>query len=179
MRFNFIKAFFFLILIFWGVYYIYVISTTVGYSSFYKIATKSKIVLFHVAPQGWGFFTKSPKDEYLLLFKKRENDSLEPLIQKNFTLNNIYGISRKQRFLSLEVSKLMSQTTNDQWNNCTEENINKCLVQKVDLNQLSSRNLLEGDYLVLREKHIPWAWAKSGISKKKFKIIWIDVNEFE
>lgn len=166
-----IKLFFIVSVVLWILTYILVISTFAGYTSF-KFKDNYKKLVFQVLPQGWGFFTRSPRDENLTIYKKNEEGELERLDNKNFTFGNFYGLSRADRIKHLQLGPLLAKANDSLWTKCENNDFVNCTS---GLNQIKSINefnqpLLKGEIFVVRQKLVPWAWSKNKL-KSPAKII--------
>lgn len=59
----------------------------------------------YLFPQGWGFFTKDPKEVTIDVYQL-ENKKMKLLSINNFSVNNLFGFSRKARYVSYEFSQV-------------------------------------------------------------------------
>ncbi|VAW14377.1 hypothetical protein MNBD_BACTEROID03-708 [hydrothermal vent metagenome] len=134
-------------------------------------------------PQGWAFFTRSPREAQVILYEFHDDDSLIKYPQKHSSYKNIFGLDRKISKVLTEIQALKFQIpdtlyTNYQWNYQTTEHSKL----KRPLNVCKVKNgiyqpILCGDYLLVFQKPIPWAWSKS-INKLKMpaKIIHLRIE---
>ncbi len=58
------------------------------------------IYISQIWPQGWGFFSKSPKEEYLNVYKSNGDPSVQ---WPNMKLSNLFGINRAGRAQGTEI----------------------------------------------------------------------------
>jgi len=117
-------------------------------------------------PEGWGFFTKNPRDEKKVLYQVLPDKSLRLATYKNSAPDNCFGFSRRSRRASLEFGRLMSTITEADWNRYAAYSLPELLHSDTipaiqmrytghDFNQLA-----KGSYLVKRYALVPWAWAQ-------------------
>ena len=112
-----------------------------------------------VLPEGWGFFTRDPREADLILARLDENDEwrLEP---PHASLDNLLGLRRLSRALPVESSQILHQVEpafiscgDDNWRHCTA----KAPVHEIQ-NPVPDAKLC-GDVTFVRREPVPWAWA--------------------
>lgn len=165
---SLVNIYFIFIILFWLSIFFLVAESTVGYTVL-NIPTKTKNVVFQKLPQGWGFFTKNPREEHLLIYK---TELLYPELfsKKNFTLSNFFGISRKNRFLQYKLISKLGNTKKSGWINCNYPSILNCDFETTKIIEVKKdENYLIGEYYLFRGKPIPWAWSKSKINLKNYQ----------
>ncbi len=59
----------------------------------------------YLFPQGWGFFTKDPKEVTIDVYQLEEK-TLKLISINNFSLQNLFGFSREARYIGFEFGKL-------------------------------------------------------------------------
>lgn len=74
-------------------------------SSYPILNYRTQKIIFTLLPQGWGFFTKDPKDATVDVYQL-EGKTLKLITINNFSLQNLYGFSRKARYIGYEFGKL-------------------------------------------------------------------------
>jgi antimicrobial peptide system SdpA family protein len=130
-----------------------------------------------IFPEGWGFFTKNPRDLAMEIYKI-ENGKLKLLDGTNGSSTNLYGLSRSARLIGYETSTAVSEIDSKQWTNCKTRNIKDNINIKTYV--IKKRNyfnhLKAGVYLVKAFKPIPFAWSKSNQQKfNPFSVIKIQI----
>ena len=136
-----------------------------------------KKALFKIAPQGWGFFTRDPREKVSLIFTVNSNKSLELSVQPNGASNNLFGLSRKNRRGHLEFMRLLGRIPETAWKIYNEEGIK--LPEEYNIVELNSEKydyyfFRTGIYLVVKYDKTPWAYLENNIkfnSKKEFVVI--------
>lgn len=117
-------------------------------------------------PEGWAFFTKSPKEPRLYIYDCNKKN-IENLNLRNFSKDYYFGISRHNRILNIEVENIMSNVQKDSiksfsLNSTNERNISKILNLnsiafsniKIDKNQNSH---FIGKYIIAVQYLLPWS----------------------
>lgn len=129
----------------------------------YNVNTPSPTVksLFNLsAPEGWGFFTRSPREEMVDIYEF-ENSKLETALHKNIHYSNFFGISRKSRKLAMEASIVMGKIKDSIWvSEVGIENL-KIPLRAYSVNSELLYHLNCGNYVFVKRKTVPWAWRKN------------------
>ncbi|SOU86797.1 SdpA family antimicrobial peptide system protein [Tenacibaculum dicentrarchi] len=121
-----------------------------------SIVSNPKIGEKIILPQGWAFFTKSPRDVRVELFDY-ENHKFISL--KNFSIENIFGIRRTSTRISNEIATLVKETSDSIWVKSKE---GETIFNNGEfLNKKSSflYPRLKGKYVIINKERIPWAWS--------------------
>ncbi len=112
-----------------------------------------------IFPEGWGFFTKNPRDPQLNVYKIQGHDTLRVLMN-NHLRSNYYGFSRKSRVIGYESSLLVQAVNPDLW---TETTMAKLHQEELRTDTISPeqpyRYFKEGHYLLSIYEPVPFAWA--------------------
>lgn len=126
-------------------------------------------VIFNLSPQGWSFFTKSPRYNRLQVYKVVNDSTLERVTYQNFSSQNLYGFNRQGRqilneaFNSLEsvfgIDTLWYSTKED------KSKVLNSLKRSFVVNNKYKKPFLCGDYVFEMYEPIPWAWS----SNKNYK----------
>ena len=146
------KYFFYLfIVIFWCTLILKVFSASMGINATNTPFLHRYIVSIFI-PEGWGFFTRNPR-EVQHTMEKVENNQIQIITIKNTHFTNLFGISRKSRRINLEFQRILAKIPNTSWDN------NNTIIRLSGFeNQLIY--IGKGKYLVKKFTPIPWAWAK-------------------
>lgn len=172
------KSFFLFLATLWVTAFFGLISATSGYTSL-KLKSKTNRHLLSLTPQGWGFFTRNPREENIIMYKFDEKDSVVKITDKNFSFNNYFGLSRKQRYEAIQMSALLSDIKEEEFVKCNEISVQNCDINKVIIsnNTKNKNNYFKGTYFLKKEKAIPWAWSKSKEKlKNPYKVIEIEIE---
>jgi len=133
---------------------------------------EKKIYFSQILPQGWGFFSKNPRDEYIKVFDKNE----EPTVSwPNMRVSNLFGIDRKGRGQGTELALILNDIPQKNFKAC-DTTVKLCIedikMQKSEriMNRTPEPTLC-GEQFISINTPIPWAWSKSTDSKtQKVKI---------
>ena len=112
-------------------------------------------------PEGWGFFTKSPRDPEMQV-AVLHNGKLQKLnIVSSFNIQYAFGFNRQSRAQGLELDGLLSRLeTASLWHDC-QQNVSDCAqtlqVQKRLVNSAQFPTLC-GDLVLYQSRPIPWAY---------------------
>lgn len=109
-----------------------------------------------LAQQGWSFFTKSPRDNQLYIYKVEANN-LKHIPINNFLLKNNFGLSKTNRIVHGEFMDIINITDKKYFFELRNNN-NKIDLKK--LNTLKYKNkynyLDDGIYILSIESIYPW-----------------------
>lgn len=118
--------------------------------------------------QGWAFFTRDPREPSfnLYTFDSKNNIVGDKIIKPNTHYSNLFGISRKSRRLGIEMSVIIPNIKKEQWKSV-------CCISSISLNNQNKVPIsnpmikyLGGNYIVIKEKRIPWVYFSN---KNEFK----------
>ena len=112
------------------------------------------------APEGWGFFTRSPREEMVDVYAV-ENNKIKKFMQKNGHYSNFFGVSRLSRTIGMETSILLSKVNDSMWSDNVDISNIKIPSQNYTLDNESLHFLKSGDYVFVKRKTVPWAWRKN------------------
>lgn len=123
-------------------------------------ASSEKNVLLKIFPQGWSFFSKSPRDDEFLVL---DPETLELAVQwPNAAAANFLGLSRYGRAQGIEAGTLSVQVPPDQWQVCSGD-LEGCMQESertaIEVVNTTPNASLCGSYLLVQRKPVPWAWA--------------------
>ncbi|WP_294302530.1 SdpA family antimicrobial peptide system protein [uncultured Chryseobacterium sp.] len=151
----------------------FLFKNSIGYniksSNFLTISFFSKI-----SPQGWGFFTKNPREENVYIYSIH-NGQLKSEITQNSSYKNFFGISKKSRMIGFEVSMILGQLKNTKWSKYTQ-NFNTLPLQQIDSKNL--HYLKNGKYILIKEKVPPYTWRNNIKNKTNLlEIIYVNCSK--
>lgn len=126
-----------------------------------SIAQKEAKLIFTLAPQGWGFFTRSPRELQTLIYIKK-NAKYELVNKSGSDPEYLFGLSRYSRRKNIELGQIFSTLPDSIWSVCPTREIFDCDSGKVfSVKNVYKNSACFGDYLLILSEPIPWAWAKS------------------
>lgn len=117
-------------------------------------------VMNTILPQGWGFFTRNPKETKYHLYSL-ENEVPKLLNKKNTSVPNLFGLSRKYRRLAYEFGKIYTSIKDEHWTGLGKAHYSELKFDNVDTFYLDQSFFLikEGRYRIVKYEIVPWAWA--------------------
>ncbi|MFE0045139.1 SdpA family antimicrobial peptide system protein [Streptomyces albireticuli] len=146
----------------WSVVFLYVAQVHVPKNVISLPGQKqARSTVANVAPQGWAFFTKSPRDVEVLPYRQATNDTWTSLaLTPHSSPRNAFGLDRASRSQGIEISLLLNLAEKKDWKECEEE-LADCLTgarptRKVD--NPSPAPTVCGRVALVQEKPVPWAW---------------------
>jgi len=139
--------------------------------------TRYKVVF----PEGWAFFTKSPRDDYIQLYQWKNNKFEEYPYQRQADLNNWVGLKRNARSIGVEFAYLVGKIPQgeNQWLGCDAGVLDSCVndsnFRTFEITNNTKDPLISGRIFAVKRKVIPWAWS-SNYKKVKLPIEIISLN---
>lgn len=117
-----------------------------------------------VLPQGWAFFTKSPRDEEILPFAVTGAGALESMSTgPNSDPRHAFGLSRGARAQGVEIGTLLydADVSEEDWVNCV--GLSDCAdalkgQEGFRVENKSPKPTLCGPVALVRHEPRPWAW---------------------
>lgn len=140
----------------------------------------SKKIVYTLVPQGWAFFTRSPREAQILIYRnekgifKKENHT-------HSSVYNLLGLSRKSSVIMSEMQLVRYEIPNKLFSN-TKWNYQNNYMGYIPKEIFKFKNkvdnpILCGEYLLVLQKPIPWAWSSSILEiEMKAKIIRIKIE---
>ncbi|MDQ4501982.1 SdpA family antimicrobial peptide system protein [Sinomonas sp. ASV322] len=117
--------------------------------------------LAKAVPQGWGFFTKSPRDSFLLVYRQQDDGGMVEAIQMpTVKAENLFGVSRFGRGQPVELANIVNPVDPHKWYECGPT-IDKCLValaEPIDAANAKPEPTLCGLLTVVDVVPTPWAY---------------------
>lgn len=118
-----------------------------------------------IFPEAWAFFTRSPREEQIYLYRL-ENDRLVEESYQNTNADCLFGLSKNQRAKGIEIGHLFETAVSkkNDWATC-EDDLNNCKnwgsLPAVSVINPSYSKQVCGEYYLVSRKIIPWAWSAS------------------
>lgn len=150
--------------IFWGTLAVLLFLTAMPYSSL-EMEKTTKLGFQRLLPEGWSFFTKSPRDPYVFILKV--NDGKLELYDHlpNSNPQNLFGAQRTGRAIGVEFGRLTQNLSEDNWLECNPKNLlalaKSDTVPTITLKNTYEKPLLTGEVIIVTQEPIPWAWRNA------------------
>lgn len=125
---------------------------------------QNRTVIKHFAPEGWAFFTKSPRTPQNTFYVHRngtwESAHLGPVARPS----NAFGLDRSVRAQGVEFGLLAHQINDKAWETCEKRSVGACLDEAPLLGTLQNESpapTLCGTVGLVSQKPLPWSWRES------------------
>lgn len=117
-------------------------------------------------PQGWSFFTKSPREKSLYVYRIQPNGTLYEMPVNNHQ-NPAFGLSRTSRLIGYEASMIANKVGSSGWNEYRGRALSEFLTDSVLVvsGEPDFNHMVPGDYILKLMEPIPFAWADKGQEK--------------
>ena len=118
---------------------------------------KNKLTNINLLPQGWGFFTKDPKDVKVMCFVN--NNFSESIITPHFSYNNFFGIKRTQSRICFEIGSLSKEIKDSLWHKATSFD-SIIVYPHINIETKLAQPIIKGKITIANMERLPWAWHK-------------------
>lgn len=168
-----------IILIIWFTFLLFVLyyvsASSIPYNPLTpSFSSKTKIMTF--VPEGWGFFSRDPREPDLYLYELHGNKLIRNTHAPISSFANFFGLKRYPRAQSVELGMLLHNINDSLFKSC-EINIEDR--SEIDIESLNSVNdhlkldratiatvmngspypTIKGIICIVQQEPIPWAWA--------------------
>ncbi|TQS89908.1 SdpA family antimicrobial peptide system protein [Arthrobacter sp. TS-15] len=115
-------------------------------------------------PQGWAFFSKSPRDPSVAPYREDASGSLESLSRLPTTrVENLFGVSREGRAQGVEVALISSGSEAGNWMDCSSPVVQECVELLRDAPSIAVTNAVAsptvcGDVVLVQTTPVPWSF---------------------
>jgi antimicrobial peptide system SdpA family protein len=113
-----------------------------------------------LAPEGWAFFTRDPREARMFVFARDGGGWRSALLAPHGQPHNLMGWNRKSRAQGVEAALLVDGTSREAWRPC-EGRLDACLDALgpgMATRNRSPRPTLCGTVAVVYRPPVPWAW---------------------
>ncbi|AYD89974.1 SdpA family antimicrobial peptide system protein [Actinomyces lilanjuaniae] len=128
-----------------------------------EVKTVSRIVRTFTM-QGWAFFTKSPRDDFIVPYKFDEREGVwhsaarGPAVQPRY----VFGLNRESRLTEFDIQEIIGLSADDDWVGC--ENVSKfesCLEgASTTTMMVGKENQICGSVAIVEAPPVPWMYRK-------------------
>jgi antimicrobial peptide system SdpA family protein len=147
------------------------------------IPKKYKLLAQNFMPEGWSFFTKSPREESIYFLSEKDG-TLDYRNQTNSSAYGWFGLKKNVRIQAIEIGILTKQLSQKAWKDFEGpveemESMVDTMKTYTLLNTMQKPSLC-GEWILQRKPPVPWAWSPS--KEKIFmpsKIVKINVVCFD
>jgi antimicrobial peptide system SdpA family protein len=165
---------------FWTLLVLYVLALSLPYNPMKfrlpYVTFASKNTLRYLIPEGWGFFTRNPREATYLIFRET-NGELKPFVEANASPSRLFGAQRSGRSTMVELGLLIQGLKKKDLVECKKD-----IRQFVQDTVLVPRNIqnptpkpfLCGKFWIQLIEPVPWAWSKMAVIMPS-KVVYINV----
>jgi antimicrobial peptide system SdpA family protein len=146
----------------WGGIFFFVLVHSLPYNPIGG-AVPDRIGIRTFIPEGWAFFTKSPRERQFEVFVEqggRWGPALQTPVARPV---NWFGLNRAARAQGVELGLLLQHVPESAWSPCSGAD-QECLrtrASELEIPNLSPRQRLCGRIGVVLREPVPWAWRSS------------------
>ncbi|WP_242227340.1 SdpA family antimicrobial peptide system protein [Bacillus cereus group sp. BfR-BA-01315] len=149
--------------ILWFLIFFYGIQNALPANPIKDLPFSKKLNMTTWFPQGWGFYSKSPRDSYFSLVDVKSGELAAEW--PNNLPKNYFGLKRFGRSQGIESGMISSKVPEISMQNCSEDPKNCLKKSKVLMNieNDTPNPTICGDIGIVNQKPVPWAWSKRKI----------------
>jgi antimicrobial peptide system SdpA family protein len=151
--------------LFWGSVIVLLMLTYASESPFWETRAHLPDAI-SVAPQGWAFFTRDPREATKKVYVEQRG---EWNVDQRFYAGSrsLSELFKRNRLVQVELANVLQQVGDDEWMGC-EETRAACTARpdlpEVDVRNTSNMQQFCGRFLIEKQPPVPWAWARSADS---------------
>ncbi len=125
------------------------------------MADDTRAAIMSLIPEGWGFFTKNPREPEMQIATLRDGTMQNLNIVSSFQFRYAFGLNRQPRSQGRELDQLLKQLRDVRlWHNCQTSTVvcaQKLHVQKRIINTVNPATLC-GNLVLFERGPVPWAY---------------------
>lgn len=119
-----------------------------------------------LVPQGWGFFTRSPREPDLspYVLDTASGEWTDVSDAPHSEARNVFGLRRASKAQRVELALVRSGVPKEAWSDCDGEPFD-CLDRAQTLGPVTNGSphpTICGTVGLVSQEPVPWAWARSG-----------------
>lgn len=145
----------------WAAVIVYIGLSSIPFNPL-NLSYNEKTSIFTLIPQGWGFFTRNPREDEPYIYKKVGKDWIK-VSNSNSDVGYFFGASRKGRKINFEAYSLLSQIKDSlAWKKAdiviaSAKDFEPLPVVQVVNN--TTNPILFGEFVFVKKRKVPWAWS--------------------
>ena len=145
----------------WTVLCVYVVHANLPFNAVH-LPFEHRLDVQAWAPEGWAFFTKSPRDDRLFLYRRIGGRWLNISLGPDSRASNLFGLSRRARAQGVEAGLMqVNLSSTIKWTDCATQSVDSCLEAgspAATVRNLSPQPTLCGEVAFVHQPPVPWAW---------------------
>jgi len=150
---NIKRFIFYFATIFIVLFFIFIVFISSLKSTVFDVPFIRKYNISLVSPQGWGFFTRNPRENQFALYLIEGKDK-KLVTFKNASTSNLLGFSRLSRRINLEFQRILIKVNDTLW---VDKEQKSTLKVKRDNHFIY---LKKGHYIIERSELTPWQYSR-------------------
>jgi antimicrobial peptide system SdpA family protein len=160
--------------VFWGAAVLFVLDASLPYNPIRLPISGQQVHAW--LPEGWGFFTRDPREPDLYVYRNSHNRWETASLGPHSQPRHIFGLSRSSRAQGVELGLLLHRTPHTKWAECRGDPV-LCLMAAptVTVQNPSSSPTLCNELGVILQPPVPWAWSAHKI-RMPSKVIRLEVS---
>ena len=126
----------------------------------FNLPVKNSAYISTFMPQGWAFFTRSPREPQLYVYRI-ENNHISKVDIYNASVASLFGMRRTMLASRVEVGALISTVNKKEWKSYNKELSDSCLFDSIPVKIVENKTQAKsfcGEYLFQYQEPLPWAW---------------------
>ena len=128
------------------------------------LAEDRALTIRALVPQGWAFFTRSPREPRVIPYAPAADGSWRSVhARRHAEPAQVFGLNRSSRAQGVEMGLLLDAVAEDDWVAC-DDTPQTCLASAaitVQTENVSPEPTLCGTIVLVRQEPLPWAWSGS------------------
>lgn len=120
-----------------------------------------KTTITSIIPEGWGFFTRNPRETDLYLFFSENGKWVKNRNTPISSWRNSFGLNRFPRAQSVELGMILNSINDTCWKTAMINIDNNTITDTVVI-QITDRSpspTITGRICIVQQEPIPWAWS--------------------
>ncbi|MSR07332.1 MAG: SdpA family antimicrobial peptide system protein [Gemmatimonadetes bacterium] len=116
-------------------------------------------------PEGWAFFTRSPREADVSFYALRDGDWVSLVRSPHGRPSNMFGFNRASRAQYVDAALIMTTIPADAWTGCRGTPaacLDRAKRAPKDFVSKAGHPTLCGEIGLVRQQPVPWAWAAGG-----------------
>lgn len=151
-----VKRFSLVLIFIFFLYYTFLLFTS---SIGYNVETQKYLItnlVNKISPQGWGFFTRSPREDNVDVFLLGKELNKIEFMPQNSDLSNAWGMDKKSRMKGFETSMILEKLQGKKWSDTELKKPEFILIPSKDLHYFKKGN----KYIFVKYMIVPYLWQK-------------------
>lgn len=116
--------------------------------------------LLQVAPEGWAFFTRNPREPDTVPYRLGEGGTWQPaLLAPHAQPRNAFGLNRRSRAQDVEIGQVEHDVPAAAWHDCDSRTTCSTAEVVAPLRNTAPHPTLCGRITLVTQRPVPWAWS--------------------